>query len=153
MNGSAPESAWRPRYPRRKEESVRLVDCELQTFASDRRPGISVVDVELDRPACFWIAPEHVYLRANWGLWCTVALSNPDHVSALCAARRCRIAHSMDNTLRELTAPVFHVEELPRELFAPETGGGESDPGDPEPEGRRAPFRLPELPPLDADDI
>ena len=106
-----------PCYLNKKESKVAFSDCELQTFMSDRRPGITVIDYSLESPACFWIDSSHVYLRVNWSQWCTVSLSSPNHIAALCATSYCRITHSQDNEISECLAPVFHIEELPRELF------------------------------------
>lgn len=106
-----------PCYLNKKESKVAFADCELQTFMSDRRPGITVIDYSLESPACFWIDSSHVYLRVNWSQWCTVSLSSPNHIAALCATSYCRITHSQDNEISECLAPVFHIEELPRELF------------------------------------
>lgn len=121
---------WIPAYPRRKDSKVRLSDCELQTFISGHCPGVTIVDIPLDHPAFFWTDANHVYVRANWETWCTVSLSNPVHVAALCAARNCRITHSMDNAIIEKTAPVFHIEGLPQELF-----GQDADEEAPDPKG------------------
>lgn len=132
MNLSFSPPPWRPEYPGRTQIKVQLSDLELQTFVSDGCPGLAVVDIELDSPACFWIDSGHVYFRANWGLWCTVDLSNPTHVAALCSAHCCRVTQSVDNTIRELTAPVYHIGELPGDLFPPETGEEEPSPPDPE---------------------
>lgn len=120
---------WRPSYPIGRDEEVSFADCELQTFISDRRPGITVMDYPLESPACFWIDSSHVYLRVNWGQWCTVSLSSPNHVTALCAARYCRITHSQNNEIRECLAPVFHIKELPRELFKSEFGNESREQG------------------------
>ena len=123
-------ASWSPGYPAGKDERVTLLDLDLQTTISDRRPGVTVIDYPLDNPACFWIDSRHVYLRVNWGLWCTVSLSNPNHIAALRAARYCRITHSQDNEISEVTAPVFHIAELPGGLFVQEDKK-EPDDGDP----------------------
>jgi len=122
MNESSPVDAWSPEYPDKRDKRVDLADLELQTFISDKRPGISVVDYPLESPACFWIDSKHVYLRVNWSQWCTVSLSSPDHVAAICASHYCRITHSANNELSDVTAPVYHIAELPREVVAVESG-------------------------------
>lgn len=121
MNETSPVAAWSPDYPDKRDKRVGLADLELQTFISDKRPGISVIDYPLESPACFWIDSKHVYLRVNWSQWCTVSLSSPDHVAAICASHYCRITHSANNELSDVTAPVYHIAELPREILAPES--------------------------------
>lgn len=110
-------TTWRPCYPVRTNMAVTLTDCELQTFISDRRPGIAVIDYPLDSPACFWTDDGQLYLRVNWSQWCTVSLANKNHVAALSTAHYCRITHSLNNVISEVLAPVFHIEKLPCELF------------------------------------
>lgn len=117
MKDTSSAFVWRPAYPVPMDEKVLLSDIELETCESDQSPAVSVVGVELDDPAFFWIDREHVYLRANWGQWYPVSQSSPGHIAALCGARCFRIAHTNDNVARELTAPVFHVRELPCEVF------------------------------------
>lgn len=124
MNETSPVAAWSPDYPDKRDKRVGLSDLELQTFISDKRPGISVVDYPLESPACFWIDSKHVYLRVNWSQWCTVSLSSPDHVAAICSSHYCRITHSANNELSDVTAPVYRIVELPREILAPESGKG-----------------------------
>ena len=121
MNETSPVAAWSPDYPDKRDKRVGLSDLELQTFISDKRPGISVVDYPLESPACFWIDSKHVYLRVNWSQWCTVSLSSPDHVAAICSSHYCRITHSANNELSDVTAPVYHIAELPREVVVPES--------------------------------
>lgn len=122
MNETSPVATWSPDYPCKMDQRVGLSDLELQTFISDKRPGISVVDYPLESPACFWIDSKHVYLRVNWSQWCTVSLSSPDHVAAICSSHYCRITHSANNELSDVTAPVYHIAELPREILTPESG-------------------------------
>ena len=121
MNESDPAPQWSPDYPDKRDKRVELSDFELQTFISDKRPGISVIDYPLESPACFWIDSQHVYLRVNWSQWCTVSLSSADHVAAICASHYCRITHSDNNELSDVTAPVYHIAELPCEILAPES--------------------------------
>jgi hypothetical protein len=117
MNQNTITTFWRPKYPLTEGNKVELDDCELQTQILDKHPGITVIDYQLDSPACFWTDPEHVYLRVNWGQWCTVSMSNPDQVAALRAAPFCHVINSVDNVIKDVTAPVYHISELPRELF------------------------------------
>lgn len=108
---------WRPQYPPAKDARVVLKDSELQTFISDSKPGITIVDYPLEKPACFWIDYEHVYLRANWSTWCTVSLSSPEQVSAICNMHTCQLFSSLNNNIISLTAPVYRIAELPKELI------------------------------------
>ena len=151
MSHSLSNPGWIPAYPCRKDSKVRLSDCELQTFISGHCPGVTIVDIPLDRPAFFWIDANHVYVRANWETWCTVSLSNPVHVAALCAARNCRITHSMDNEIIDKTAPVFHIEALPQELFGRDSDEDAPDPMDPVRKKDRAIAMLRERVPSDGD--
>ena len=121
MNQNTVTTFWRPEYPLAEDKKVELDDCELQTQIINKHPGITVIDYNLDSPACFWTDPEHVYLRVNWEKWCTVSLSSPDQVAALRAAPFCHVVNSVDNVLTEVTAPVYHISELPRELFCKDT--------------------------------
>lgn len=119
MRGIDQAALWWPDYPKARDQRVELDDCELETMISSRQPTITVIGESLDAPACFWTDPDHIYLRVNWEKWCTVSHASPDHVAALCAAHFCRINHSMDDGISECTAPVYHIGELPRELFPP----------------------------------
>lgn len=121
MSETTPVAAWSPDYPDKRDKRVELCDVELPTFISDKRPGISVADYPLESPACFWINGKHVYLRVNWSQWCTVNLFSPDHVAAICSSHYCRISHSANNELSDVTAPVYHIAELPREVVSPES--------------------------------
>ena len=117
MNQNTITTFWRPKYPLTEEKKIELVDCELQTQILDKHPGINVIDYRLDSPACFWTDPEHVYLRVNWGQWCTISMSSPEQVAALRAAPFCHVINSVDNVIKDVTAPVYHIGKLPRELF------------------------------------
>lgn len=127
-----PANIWRPQYPESKEEKVTLETFELQTFMSDRRPGITVLDYPLKNPACFWIDYEHVYLRVNWSTWCTISLSNPEQVAAICNAHYCRISHYADDVISDCTAPVYRIAELPKELFADDSDNKDGNAPQPE---------------------
>ena len=134
MRGESPVTPWLPEYPAAKDGKVSMLDFELQTFLSDQRPGISVNECPIESPACFWIDRSHIYLRANWAQWCTVSLSSPGHVAALCAARHCRVFYSVDNEIGEAVAPVYHVAALPAEIFPPEgpvDGSAQAEPSEP----------------------
>ena len=119
MNGIDQAALWWPDYPKARDKRVELDDCELETMISNRQPTITVTGEPLDAPACFWTDPDHIYLRVNWEKWCTVSKASPDHVAALRAAHYCHINHSLDNEITDVTAPVYHIGELPRELFPP----------------------------------
>ena len=122
MSETSPSGGWSPDYPGKNDKRVELSDLEMQTFISDKRPGISVIDYPLESPACFWIDSKHVYLRVNWSQWCTVSLSSPDHLAAICASHYYRITHSANNELSDVTAPVYHIAELPREILVLDSG-------------------------------
>lgn len=109
---------WCPAY----EFSDRTVSMEIsvaQTFISDRRVGLQLYGGRLERPACFWIDKDQVYLRANWGEWFPVSASDPAHISALISARYCRVISSYESEMLEEVATIHHVESLPR-LFKEE---------------------------------
>ena len=110
-------SSWRPSYPDPKDRQVGMVDCSVQTFISSHRPAISFSDRPLEDPACFWIDPDHIYARLNWGQWCVVEPSTPDFAAAICASHYCQMSQTLDNIIRDMSAPVYHIAELPRELF------------------------------------
>ena len=107
---------WCPAYPDPLDEAVGFLDLEVETYISDRRPGITVQNYSIEDPAVFWTDSSHIYLRFNWKQWGTVSVSTPEHVAAICAARYCRITSSMDNVIKDDTAPVYRVETLPREI-------------------------------------
>lgn len=118
MADDAPSAtAWHPEFPDPLDEKVEFLDFELETYVSDRRPGITANDYSIDSPAVFWTDPGHVYARLNWKQWVSVSVSSPEHVAAICAARHCRITSSRNNVIKDDTAPVYHVESLPREIF------------------------------------
>ena len=119
------QKRWRPRYPESREGEVQLKNRDYSTFMSDEGPVILVSDETIESPACFWIDYEHVYLRTNWSMWSTVSLSDMDQVKAICGARFCRV-HLYN--VRDYTAPVYHIEALPEELFL----SGSDDHDDPE---------------------
>lgn len=110
---------WCPAY----EFPDRAVSMEIsvaQTFLADRRVGLQLYGGRLERPACFWIDKDQVYLRANWGEWFPVSASDPAHISALTSARYCRVISSYESEMLEEVATVHHVESLPR-LFKEES--------------------------------
>lgn len=130
---------WCPAY----EFSDRAVSMEIsvaQTFISDRRVGLQLYGGRLERPACFWIDKDQVYLRANWGEWFPVSASDPAHISALTSARYCRVISSYESEMLEEVATVHHVESLPR-LFKDE------------PEPASEPEPLPETSPANQSEI
>ena len=127
---------WCPAY----EFPDRAVSMEIsvaQTFLSDRRVGLQLYGGRLERPACFWIDKDQVYLRANWGEWFPVSASDPAHISALTSARYCRVISAHDGEMLEEVATVHHVESLPR-LFKEESEtASEPEPQpDPSPENQ-----------------
>ncbi len=127
-NTTEPTDSWSPVYPRPKDAHVELSNDQFETFLSDRRPGISVINYPpLEKPACFWIDYEHVYLRTNWWSWSTVSLANPEQVAALCNAHVCQICYAADNKISTLVAPVYHIAELPKELFSDNADSDEND--------------------------
>ena len=117
MNTTEPKNSWRPEYPESKDVRVQLQNCEFQTFMSGRKAGINVVDYRVEDPACFWTDYEHVYLRTNWTMWSSISLSSPEQVAAICNAPYCLIIYAMDNVIGECTAPVYHIDALPGNLF------------------------------------
>ena len=118
MADAAPlATSWHPEYPDPVDEEVELLDFELETYISDRRPGITAQNYSVEGPAVFWTDSSHIYVRLNWKQWVTVSVSTPEHVAAICAARYCRITSSMNNVIKDDTAPVYRVETLPREIF------------------------------------
>lgn len=121
MADDAPSAtSWRPEFPDPLDEEVEFLDFELETFVSDRRPGITAQDYSIEAPAVFWTDSSHVYVRLNWKQWVSVSVSTPEHVAAICAARYCRITSSLNNVIKDDTAPVYRIETLPREIFLSE---------------------------------
>ena len=114
---------WQPTYPKAQNQKIEFSEEILQTMVVNERAGLSVNNVPLDSPACFCTASGDLYARLNWGHWCMVSKSNPKHVAAIRAAHYCRITLSLNNEIKDFVAPVFHVRELPRELF-----GSSADP-------------------------
>lgn len=128
MDDEAPlATSWRPEFPDPLDEKVEFFDCELETYISDRRPGITVQDYRIDAPAVFWIDSSHLYVRLNWKQWASVSVSSPENVAAICAAHYCRITSSMNNVIRDDMAPVYRVEALPREIFVSAEEKGADD--------------------------
>lgn len=117
MKKIAPKPSWHPAYPEPKDQEVCLVHCTTQTYISDRRPVISVADHPFEDPACFWIDSSHIYARLNWRQWCAVEPSTPNVAAAICASHHCQMSQVLDNEVRDMSAPVYHIAELPRELF------------------------------------
>lgn len=110
-------TSWRPEFPDPSDEKVEFLDFELETYISDRRPGITANDYGIEASAVFWTDPGHIYARLNWKQWVSVSVSTPEHAVAICAARHCRITSSANNVIKDDTAPVYRVETLPREIF------------------------------------
>ena len=118
MADAAPlATSWRPEYPDPSDAEVEFLPLELETYISDRRPGIAAQNYGVEAPAVFWTDSSHIYVRLNWKQWGAVSVSSPEHVAAICAARYCRITSSMNNVIRDDTAPVYRVEALPCEIF------------------------------------
>ena len=129
MKGKPSLSSWRPSYPDPKDQQVEMVDCSVQTFISDHRPAMVFSDRPLENPACFWVDSDHIYARLNWGQWCVVEPSTPNFEAAICASHYCQMSQTLDNEIRDMSAPVYHVAELPRELFVrPSTGNPSEEP-------------------------
>ena len=110
-------TSWHPEYPDPVDEVVEFLDLEFETYISDRRPGITAQDYNIEDPAVFWIDSSHIYVRLNWKQWVSVSVSTPEHVAAICAARYCRITSSLNNVIKDDTAPVYRIETLPYEIF------------------------------------
>lgn len=121
MKKNAPQPTWHPSYPEPKDRQVEMVHCTTQTYISDRRPVITISDHPFENPACFWIDPSHIYARLNWREWCAVEPSSPNVAAAICASHHCQMSQFQDNELKDMSAPVYHVAELPPELFLPVT--------------------------------
>ena len=130
---------WCPAY-KFPDREVSMEISVAQTFLSDRRVGLQLYGGRLERPACFWIDKDQVYLRANWGEWFPVSASDPAHISALTSARYCRVISSYESEMLEEVATVHHVESLPR-LFKEEP---ETAP-EPEPRPESAPAKQAEI--------
>lgn len=130
---------WKPDYPGPKDRRVQMEDGDLQTYISDMRPVISLSGKKADHPACFWIDREHIYLRLDWALWHPVETSNLQFASALCGAYYCRILLATNDGVKEMVAPVFHVAELPPELFARQEKASAAD-GDSDMDSEESPF-------------
>lgn len=118
---------WVPTYPSPKDKQVELTECEVQTYISNHRPVITLSGYPLAEPACFWIDTSHIYLRINWEKWCAVTPSSPSHALVLCDSRYCQVMMTVDNEIKEETAPVYHVAELPPDLFGPKAAEGKPD--------------------------
>ncbi len=110
-------TSWRPEFPDPLDERVEFQDCELETYISDRRPGITAQGYRIDVPAVFWTDSSHVYARLNWKQWVSVSVSSPENAAAICATRYCRITSSFNSVFRDDMAPVYRVEALPQEIF------------------------------------
>jgi len=108
---------WRPEFPGPSDEKVEFSDCELETYISNRCPGITAQDYSVDAPAVFWIDSSRLYARLNWKQWVSVSVASPEHVAAICAARYCCITSSVNNVVKTEMAPVYRVEALPREIL------------------------------------
>lgn len=118
MNELTTDVIWVPDYPKAMDKKVSLLNIGLETYLSDKRPGVTIINSPIESPACFWIDKNHLYLRANWEQWFTISLDSPDHVAAICAAHYCHITYSLNNEISNDTAPVYRITELPGELFA-----------------------------------
>jgi len=109
---------WSPEYPAVDDARVELLEYEVETYISDRRPALSIAGYAIDSPAVFWTDKDHIYVRLNWKQWCPISKSNPGHVAAICSSHYCNITSSYDNEIGSYMAIVYRVEELPREIFA-----------------------------------
>ena len=139
MKEERPMESWKPDYPHPKDRRVQMEAGDLQTYVSDMRPVISLSGKKADHPACFWTDREHIYLRLDWALWHPVDTSNLQFTAALCGAYYCRILLATDNGVKEMVAPVFHVAELPPQLFARRAKTSAAD-GDPDTDSEESPF-------------
>lgn len=122
-------TSWHPDFPDPLDEKVKFLDHELETYISNRCPGITAQDYSIDTPAVFWIDSSHLYVRLNWKQWVSVSVASPENVAAICAARYCHITSSMNNVIRDDMAPVYRIEALPHEIFfsAEEEKAAEAD--------------------------
>ena len=109
---------WAPKYPESRDAKIELKKEELSTYVSDRKPGVMISEYPLDNPACFIINRELIYFRINWKLWTSVSCSNSDEVQLLAKSPACQIYYTVGNTTNTLSAPVYHIKQLPSELFA-----------------------------------
>ena len=115
---------WHPEFPDPQDEKVEFLDHELDTYISDRRPGITAQDYSVNAPAVFWTDSSHIYARLNWKQWVSVSTSRQENVAAICATRYCCITSSLNNKIRDDIAPVYRVEALPRDIFLTNARGG-----------------------------
>ena len=111
---------WEPAYPARKNIRVRMEEIDLQIDIYKQLSCICYTDSEepLEDPACFWIDSEHVYMRCNWGKWCTVSTGNADYTNMLLNSNYCYVGYGKDeNNIKYAVAPVYHITKLPKDIF------------------------------------
>lgn len=116
MNAFA-NDRWEPKYPQANDCLIELRGEELSTYVNDRKVGVYIQDEPLEEPACFFIDRERIFFRINWKLWVKVSSSNSDEVELLINSPVCQIYYTVKNNSKYLTAPVYHIKALPKELF------------------------------------
>lgn len=117
MTKNALKPSWHPAYPEAKDRQVEMVHCTTQAYISDRRPVITISDHPFEDPACFWIDSSQIYARLNWREWCAVEPLSPTVAAAICASHHCQMSQFLDNEIKDMSAPIYHIAELPPELF------------------------------------
>ena len=105
-----------PEPPPPAESEIRWAWEGLKiTFSSDA-PEIATGNYPLKDPAVFWTDEEHIYCRLNWELWSVAWMSfieREEKFERFARAGRCKLISSIKNE----TAPIYHVEKLPDYIF------------------------------------
>jgi hypothetical protein len=120
MRATLNNQNWEPAYPASESTRVKLENDWLLTDIYKRLPYVCYSDEDepLEDPACFWIDSAHVYMRCNWGKWCTVSTFNDDHIKQLLGSSYCYVGYAKDeNTVKCAVAPVYHITKLPKDVF------------------------------------
>ena len=111
---SAKTKAKKPPEPSQPAENeIKWVEEGLATTFSSKAPELITESYPLKDAAIFFTDKEHIYCRLNWELWAKVKLRREDQFELFVLAGSCQLISSIKNE----TAPVYHVGKLPDHIF------------------------------------
>lgn len=114
-------NGWEPTFEGWAEDKVEMADSMASTH-NGSRSDYGVLVQQPDQPyegngAIFFIDPQHIYLRYDWGLWYTVAIDDSENCQVICKRRTAKLYVCSMTAFKDYPVKVYHIESLPEELF------------------------------------
>lgn len=116
------KNRWQPVYEDWTESPVNFRSTPLETFSGPHNDYGVVFHGEVEdkenNSALFWIDPQHIYLRLDWANWYAVSCEDAPTCTELCRRSTAVLMIYDDNNLRMRPLKVYHLDDLPDNLFA-----------------------------------